>query len=167
MQEYEKVNEDIINDRNLLELSELKRIYKVKSDEELLYALKPHPKSIAIAQAAMESGWGTSRFYVEANNIFGMWSSDKNESRIAANEQRDGNRTIWLRKFDSIEDSVRAYYKLIARGKAYKEFREVRYLSDDINEIVEELDNYSEIGDSYPEELSKLIKYNKLTEYDK
>jgi len=167
MQNYLRVKKNIIDNTNLAEIQRLKNYYKVKSDEELLYALKPHPQSIALAQAAMESAWGTSRFFREAYNVFGMWSSNKNEPRVSARVKRNGNRTIWLRKFKSIEDSVRAYYKLMAKGKAFKSFREVRYKTNDVYEIVKELHNYSEIGDMYAKELSQMIKYNKLINYDK
>lgn len=166
-QEYMKTYKDIVKKENLKNINKLKKFYKVKSDIELLFALKPHPKSITIAQAAIESGWATSRFFVEANNIFGMWSANKNEPRIAASQQRDENRTIWLRKFDSIEDSVRSYYKLLAKGKAYKEFRRARYTRSDVDVIVKKLNKYSELGEVYTQELSKVIKYNKLTKYDK
>ena len=167
MIEYLRVKENVLNETNADEISRLKLIYKAKSDEELLYALKPHPQSIVLAQAAMESAWATSRFFREANNVFGMWSSNKNEPRIAAGEKRGGKRTIWLRKFDSIEDSVRAYYKLMARGKAYKEFRKTRYQTADVHEIVKKLDKYSEIGELYGKELSQVIRYNKLIKYDR
>jgi len=167
MQEYLRIKEHILNKTNEKETLRLKIIYKSNSDEELLYALKPHPQSIVLAQAAMESAWATSRFFVEANNVFGMWSSNKNEPRIAAGEKRGGKRTIWLRKFDSIESSVRAYYGLMAKGRAFKEFRETRYKTGDVHEIVKKLDKYSEIGELYGKELSQVIKYNKLIKYDR
>ena len=167
MDEYMRVEEHIANNRNLSEIERLKKHYKAKNEEELLYALKPHPQSIVLAQAAMESAWGTSRFFREANNVFGMWSSNKNEPRVAAGEKRDGKRTIWLRKFNSIEDSVKAYYKLMAKGKAFKEFRKTRYETADVHEIVKKLDKYSEIGELYGEELSQVIKYNKLIKHDR
>lgn len=166
MTQYKNVAQDIKNGTNRDKIKELKAIYRVKSNEKLLAALKPHPPSIVLAQAAMESSWATSRFFVEANNIFGMWSVKKNEPRIAALEKRDGTRTIWLKKFASIEDSVRAYYKLMGRGRAYKEFRALRVTTDDPYILVEKLDNYSEIGAAYGEELSQVIKYNNLTKYD-
>jgi len=167
MQNYLRVKKNIIDNTGQAEVQKLKLYYKVKSDEKLLYALKPHPQSIVLAQAAMESAWATSRFFREAYNVFGMWSSNKNEPRIAAGVKRDGNRTIWLRKFNSIEESVRAYYRLMAKGRAFKSFREVRYKTKDVHKIVKELHNYSEIGDLYAKELSQMIKYNKLTKYDK
>ena len=165
--QYNEVKKDLKSGSNVDRVTQLKKTYKVKTDKALLLALKPHPQSIALAQAAMESAWATSRFFVKANNIFGMWSVNKNEPRIAASEKRGGTKTIWLRKFDSIEDSVREYYKMMGRGRAYKEFRKVRYASNDVNKIVKELDKYSEIGEKYTKELTSMIRYNKLTKYDK
>ncbi|MBC8237513.1 MAG: glucosaminidase domain-containing protein [Helicobacteraceae bacterium] len=164
---YIRVKSDIDNKRRPTKLKRLREQYKVKDNLELLYALKPHPPSIVIAQAAMESAWATSRFFREANNVFGMWSKNPKESRIAAGIKRKGGRTVWLRKFYSIEDSVREYYKLMARGKHFKKFRKARYETDDVHEIVKKLDNYSEIGSLYGEELSQMIRFNKLEHYDK
>ncbi|MEA2091937.1 MAG: glucosaminidase domain-containing protein, partial [Campylobacterota bacterium] len=148
------------------EISNLKKIYKVETDKELLMAIKPHPRSIAIAQAAMESAWATSRFFKKANNIFGVWSFSKNEPRIAAGETR-GTKTIWLRKYTNIKDSVRDYYKTLARSPAFKKFRELKMKTDDPYRLVKKLDRYSEIGDKYAEELTSMIKYNKFYLYDK
>jgi len=166
MKRYERISQDIQNKNYTDEIQELKIAFKSRTDLELLQSLKPHPRSITIAQAAMESAWATSRFFVEANNVFGMWSANPNEPRIAASEKRNGKRTIWLRKFESIEDSIREYYNLIARGKSFREFREVRYESNNPFEIITKLDKYSEIGDKYAQELMGIIKYNKLTKYD-
>ena len=164
---YIRVKSDVDNKRRPTKLERLREEHKVKTNLELLYALKPHPPSIVIAQAAMESAWATSRFFREANNVFGMWSKNPREARIAAGMKREGGRTIWLRKFYSIEDSVREYYKLMSKGKYFKEFRKRRYETDDVHEIVKKLDNYSEIGHLYGEELSAMIRFNKLTKYDK
>lgn len=163
---YERISKDIKNKKQTNEIKKLKKICKAKSDVALLEALKPHPPSITIAQAAMESAWGTSRFFVKAKNVFGMWSANPNEPRMAASEQRNGTRTIWLRKFNTIEESIKAYYKLIAKGKSFQEFREVRYETDNPFEIITKLDKYSEIGDKYAQELMGIIKYNNLTKYD-
>ena len=167
MQKYIRIRNNIYNPRIAKEISILRKEYKVKTNKELLGALKPHPQSIVIAQAAMESAWGTSRFFRDAKNVFGMWSKNKNEPRIAAGIKRNGNHTVWLRKFDSIDDSIRAYYELMAKGKAFKAFRATRYETDDVFLIVKKLDKYSEIGDLYAKELSAMIRYNKLQKYDK
>ena len=164
-EQYNEISKNITNPAYKEKISQLKEVYKVESDEELLMALKPHPKSIAIAQAAMESAWAESRFFKEANNLYGMWAVNKKGPRIAASEQR-GKRVIWLKKYSSIEDSIRDYYKTLARSKAYKDFRELKMQTDDPYLLVEKLENYSEIGEQYGEDLTKIIRYNKLYIYD-
>ena len=163
--QYIDIKADLKAKRNHSKIKKLKKIYKVKDDTELLLALKPHPKSIVIAQAAMESAWATSRFFTKAKNIFGIWSFNSKEPRIAS-EQKRGTKTIWLRKFSSIEESVREYYKLLGRVSVFKKFREVRNKTDNVFKIIKELDKYSEIGDKYAQELGSMIRYNKLTKYD-
>jgi len=166
MEQFKEVQKDLKSGKNKKKIEELKTSYKVKTDKELLLALKPHPQSIALAQGAMESSWATSRFFVKAKNIFGMWSVNPKEPRIAAGEKREGKRTIWLKKFATLEDSVRAYYKTMGRAKTYEAFRLVRYETNDPFKIIQKLDKYSEIGKKYPQELGSMIRYNKLTKYD-
>lgn len=165
--QYLEIQKNIDNPAYKEKITKLKKIYKVTTDEALLMALKPHPISIALAQAAMESAWGTSRFFHKANNIFGMWSVNKNEKRIPANEQRKGKYTIWLKKFDSLEDSIRAYYITLSRAKAYKKFRKLNYETDDVYIIITGLTSYSERGEKYVKELGNMIRYNHFTQYDK
>ncbi len=167
MQHYLKIADDMKHSRNKDEIAALKKKYTATSDRDLLARLKPHPVSIALAQAAMESSWATSRFFVEANNVFGMWSKNPNEPRIAAGEQRGGKVTIWLRKFDTIADSIEAYYELMAKGKAYSKFRKLRLESDDPFIITQGLDRYSEIGQAYIDEINSVIRHNNFTQYDK
>jgi Bax protein len=164
--QYEEIAQNLENDEYKEKISELKEYYGVESDEELLMALKPHPVSISIAQAAMESAWAKSRFFIEANNLYGIWSFNKNEPRIAAVQQR-GSRTIWLKKYSDIKDSIRDYYKTLARSYAYKDFRELKMQTDDPYILIEKLDNYSEIGEKYAENLSEIIRYNKFYLYDR
>lgn len=147
------------------DIEDLKAEYKVTSDEGLLMAIKPHPKSIAIAQAAMESSWATSRFFNEANNIFGVWSFDQDEPRIAAGQKR-GDKTIWLKKYGSIEDAVYDYYRTLGRSEAFAAFRATKMSTDDPFVLVTKLDKYSEKGSAYGEELTAIIKYNKFDQYD-
>jgi Bax protein len=147
------------------EYENLKKEYKVSSDEELLMALKPHPISITLAQAAMESSWATSRFFREANNIFGVWSFDENDDRIAAGEKR-GDKTIWLKKYSSVKASISDYYRTLARGRAFVEFRHLNLSTSDPYELVKKLDKYSEKGALYGEELTSIIKFNKFYKHD-
>ena len=165
MSQYEDVKGIIDSGKNNSEIEKLKTEYKASTDRELLMALKPHPKSIAIAQAAMESSWATSRFFLEANNIFGVWSFDESEPRIAALKKR-GDKTIWVREYDSIEQSVYDYYRTLARGNAFKEFRKATMKTDDPHVLVTKLDRYSEKGSVYGKELSAIIKFNHFDDYD-
>ncbi|UCN00285.1 glucosaminidase domain-containing protein [Sulfurimonas sp. SWIR-19] len=167
MQRYKRIAKDIAHKENREEIEFLKKKYKATSDEDLLARLKPHPVSITLAQAAMESSWATSRFFKEANNVFGMWSSHANEKRIAAGKKRGGTQTIWLRKFDTLEDAIRAYFEMIATGKAYNKFRQLRLEYDDPYKITQGLDKYSEMGEDYTKVLNQVIKFNHLTKYDR
>ena len=146
-------------------IAALKEEYKADSDQQLLAALKPHPPSIVLGQAALESAWGTSRFFVEANNVFGVWSFDSEEPRIAADVRR-GNKTIWVKKYNSLEDAVRDYYRVLARGHAHQHFRDLRLKTDNPYKLARKLDQYSEKREVYIEELISLISYNKLTRFD-
>ncbi len=147
------------------ELELLKAHYQVQTNQKLLQILKPHPKSIAMAQAAMESAWGTSRFFQQANNIFGVWSFNENEPRIAASEQR-GAQTVWVKKYSSLNSSIRDYFRVIARGHAFGEFQELKMTTDDPYLLVQKLDHYSEKGAQYGEELAAMIRFNNFQKYD-
>jgi Bax protein len=165
MTRYQQISESIKSGNITDEIKKLKVEYKATSNEELLMALKPHPKCIAIAQAAMESSWATSRFFNEAYNIFGVWSFDKDEPRIAALQKR-GDKTIWVKKYSSVEASVSDYYRTLARGRAFKEFRQLKLQTDNPFELVKKLDRYSEKGAKYGHELTTIIKFNKFNAYD-
>ena len=166
MQQYNEISASLESGDNTDKIEELKVEYKVKSDVELLRALKPHPKSIAIAQAAMESSWATSRFFREAYNIFGVWSFDEDEPRIAALQKR-GDKTIWVKEYSSVKASVRDYYRTIARSAAFKEFRKLKMKTDDPFALVKKLDRYSEKGAEYGHELTAIIKFNKFHQLNK
>lgn len=164
-QQYEEVKQLIKDGKNQARIRQLKETYKARSDKDLLKRLKPHPVSIVLAQAAMESAWATSRFFVQAKNIFGVWSFNKNEPRIAAGEKR-GNKTIWLKKYKTIEDAIRDNYRVLARGAAFEKFRSLRVSSSNPFELVKGLDKYSELGAKYGKELAAVIRYNKFNEFD-
>jgi len=167
MQRYIKIKEDMQKGKNRQTIEALKKHYNATDNENLLARLKPHPVSITLAQAAMESSWATSRFFLEANNIFGMWSTNAKEPRIAAQEQRGGNFTVWLRKFDTIYDSIEAYYELMATAKAYAKFRKLRLETDDPFIITQGLEHYSELGQAYIDEINSVIRHNNFTQYDR
>jgi len=134
---------------------------------ELKIRMKPHPVSIALAQAALESGWGTSRFFREGNNIFGVWSFDPKEKRIEASIRRD-DQAVYLRKFDNIQEAIQNYYATIGRVSAYKAFRKARIKNNlSPEKMIKYLDKYSEMGGDYVDLLRGVIRSNNLTRYDK
>lgn len=164
-QQYKQAKSFIKSGNNSEQIAKLKVDYKAESNEDLLLRLKPHPVSIVLAQAAMESAWATSRFFREAKNIFGVWSYDKNEPRIAAGKMR-GKKTIWLKKYVTIEAAIRDNYRVLARGAAFSKFRKLRMRSNDPFKLVKGLDKYSELGAKYGKELASVIRYNKFHQYD-
>lgn len=163
--QYINIKNDIKNNTNKKVIAKLKKEYKAKSDEQLLQALKPHPISILLAQAAAESAWLTSRFTRDANNIFGVWSFNKKEPRIAASGLR-GSKTIYLKKYSTIKDAVRDYYKNLGKNWAYKEFRKQRTLTSNPYVLSDHLTSYSEKKGEYTKLLRSMIKYNKFDQYD-
>jgi len=165
MKQYQEVSESIRSGDDNDKIKALRVEYRVSNNEELLMALKPHPKSIALAQAVMESSWATSRFFVKAKNLFGVWSFNKNEPRIKAGRMR-GDTIVWLKKYPSIKASIRDYYRTLGRGHAYDEFRKLKMETSDPYELVKKLDRYSENGDEYIEQLTSIIQYNEFYIYD-
>lgn len=145
-------------------LEDLYKTYKTKDNKKLINRLRTHPVSIVLAQAAIESAWGESRFFKKGNNIFGMWSYNKNEPRMKALGTRNG-KAIYVRKYANISDAIDHYFQVIGRG-AYKSFRKQRNITDNPLVLVDYLVNYCEL-DNYPSKLKKFIVYNKLRRFDK
>jgi len=150
--------------QDLLFLDKMYKKFKTTNNKELLSRMKTHPVSIVLAQAAIESAWGESRFFKEGNNIFGMWSFNKNEPRIRAKETRNG-KAIYVKKYKNLSEAIDDYFVTIGRG-AYKSFRKHRNITDDPLQLVQYLVNYCELKDKYTRKLKKFIIHNKLTKFD-
>ena len=143
-------------------LNEILDKYKASSIKELLEKVNTQPPSLIIAQAAIESGWGTSRFFTQANNIFGVWTFDKkNASKIKA---RGAN--VYLKKYKNLLESIEDYYYSINVSWAYKKLRKVRLISKDPLKLADYLDKYSTLRDIYVKRVKAVIKQNNLTFYD-
>lgn len=140
--------------------------FKTDDLSTLKRRLITHPTSIVLAQAAVESGWGKSRFFREANNVFGVWSYDPKEPRIAAGVSREEYQ-VYLRKYNNIAESVMDYFKTIARVSAYTNFRRKRAETQNIRELLPYLESYSERGEEYVAQLLSMIRYNDFQQYDK
>ena len=156
----------VVNNFDNLYLNEsTKELYdycKCKTVSDLLLCLTEQPTSIIIAQAAIESGWGTSRFFLEGFNLFGIHTYDNtNQNMKAHNSSR-----VYVKKYNSISESISHYLRTLARVDAYSEFRNQRANSKDVKYIINYLINYSERRKLYVDDLESIIEYNKLYRYD-
>ena len=127
------------------------------------------PVSIAIAQAAKESGWGTSRFALEGNAMFGQWTWGEKGIAPLNREKNKGHKIL---KFPILRSSVQAYKNNLNTHKGYREFREKRAELRSKNkkisgsELVKYLHNYAATGSEYTRILKKIIDQNGLTDFD-
>ena len=179
-------NEKILDDReklkNLIEkkyTSDLEKQwlrqklleYKVKKGnlDELLFRMDMIPVSIALAQAAKESGWGTSRFALEGNAIFGQWTWD---GQGIAPLKRDGDKNHKILKFPILRASVKAYKNNLNTHKSYLKFRDKRKSLRDKNKnitglaLTDTLKNYAQTGSEYTKILNQIITQNRLSDFE-
>ena len=145
--------------------------YKVKKGDlnELLIRMDVIPTSIALAQAAKESGWGTSRFALEGNAIFGQWTWS---GQGIAPLDRDSNKKHKILKFPILRASVKAYQNNLNTHKSYLKFREKRSILRGKNkkivglELTDTLNNYAQTGSEYTDTLNQIIKQNRLLDFE-
>ena len=127
------------------------------------------PVSLAIAQAAKETGWGTSRFALEGNALFGQWTWSGDGIKPAGAESDTKHKVM---KFKVLKASVRAYQRNLNTHSSYKNFRQLRAQLRDDNEkldsllLAEQLDNYAETGKEYTKILKQIINQNSLKDFD-
>tara|TARA_B100000900_G_scaffold127531_1_gene107753 strand:+ start:5449 stop:6522 length:1074 start_codon:yes stop_codon:yes gene_type:complete len=136
-------------------------ILKIRMDEV--------PVSLALAQAAKETGWGTSRFAQEGNALFGQWTWSGEGLKPKEADQNQGHKVM---KFNVLQASVRAYQRNINTHSSYKNFRQARAELRDKGKpldsliLAEYLDKYAETGNQYVEVLKKIINQNSLKDFD-
>lgn len=181
-------NEEILHEREIVknaklnspELIQLAIKYKIietkvpalhgSHRKMLLERVNVIPPSLALAQAAEESGWATSRFVVEGNAFFGQW--DFSGNGIKPKQQRKELGNYGIKSFKSPLDSVRGYMLNINSGAAYETLRGLRAFQLKTKkqlsgyELATALENYSERGHAYVQGIQHLIEYNKLARLD-
>ena len=127
------------------------------------------PVSLAIAQAAKETGWGTSRFAQEGNALFGQWTWSGEGLKPKEAKAGEGHKVM---KFNVLQASVRAYQRNLNTHSTYRDFRRARAELRDLGkpldslELSKYLNKYAETGNQYVEVLQKIIKQNKLKDFD-
>ena len=145
--------------------------YGIKSKDlsTLKIRMDEIPVSLAIAQAAKETGWGTSRFAQEGNALFGQWTWSGEGLKPKEAKEGEGHKVM---KFNILQASVRAYQRNLNTHSTYKGFRKARAKLRDLNkpldsiELSKHLNKYAETGNQYVEVLQKIIKQNKLQDFD-
>lgn len=137
---------------------------------QLLERMDAIPASMVLAQGAMESAWGTSRFARQANNYFGQWCFSKGCGIVPS--QRNSGASHEVATFRDAHAAVAAYFKNINRHPAYQRVRDERLALRqsgkplDSLAMVRGLDKYSARGHAYIEELQSMIRYNKIKRFD-
>ena len=147
------------------------KAYKVsdKNINELIKKIDIIPTSIALAQAAKESGWGTSRFALEGNAIYGQWTWTGDGIEPLEKTKDQSHKIL---KFPLLRASVKAYITNLNTHRGYKGFRTKRANLREQNkkllglELIHELKNYAETGKEYTQTLEKIIKQNDLDELE-
>jgi len=146
--------------------------YKIEDKDfaELKMRMDIIPVSIALAQAANESGWGTSRFALEGNALFGQWTWSK---KGISPKNKDPDQSHKILQFQILKASVRAYKNNLNTHNAYKEFREVRAKLRQSGTtitglaLIKYLKRYASIGEKYTEIIEGIMVQNSLTDFDK
>ena len=127
------------------------------------------PVSLAIAQAAKETGWGTSRFAQEGNALFGQWTWSGEGLKPKDSEKSQGHKVM---RFNVLQASVRAYQRNLNTHSSYANFRKARAELRDSGKLLDSiilvkfLDKYAETGEEYTEVLKKIILQNDLKDFD-
>jgi len=127
------------------------------------------PVSLALAQAAKETGWGTSRFAQEGNALFGQWTWSGEGLKPKDADKNEGHKVM---RFNVLQASVRAYQRNLNTHSTYKEFRKERAKLRDEGKPLDSmilsryLNKYAETGNQYVEVLQKIIKQNNLKDFD-
>ncbi len=138
--------------------------------QKLLHRLDLLPPSLMLAQGAIESGWGTSRFAQQGNSLFGQWSYKKGSGLVP--DARNEGASHMVAAFDNLQDSVRSYMRNLNTHAAYRELRMMRL---EMREAKQALDaqklalgliRYSQRGDDYVKDVQGMIRSNKFSQYD-
>ena len=154
----------------LFELSE-KYNYSESSLGRLLIRVDIVPLSLALSQAAIESGWGSSRYMNEGNAIFGQYTYDSKNGIKPKN--RANGKKFFVKSFSTLSESVRSYLKNINTHLAYEDFRQerrkLRMNGESLsgNVLANFLENYSERSQDYVDDLKQLIESNNFMKFDK
>ena len=166
-----------LENKEIRTLNDIAKNYNIKYREkhkldlvnEILSNVDVIPNSIVLAQAAIESGWGSSRFAREHNALFGEYTYDTEKGVIPLN--RDSGKTHLIKSFNSLDSSVNSYFNNINSHYAYREFRNIRKIMrdknnfSDVNLLVEKLETYA-ADSNYVNTIRSVIEKNNFKLFD-
>lgn len=155
--------QDTLADQDREWLLSLGKRYKAETISQLKKRVRPIPVSLLLAQAALESSWGTSRFALEGNNLFGIRTWGK---QGLVPSERDTDSKFRVAKYDTILDSVMAYILTLNSHHLHSEFRNLRLNSQDPEVLSQGLLYYSETRKSYVAKVNRIIGFNRLKRFD-
>jgi len=170
-------NNNTLSKVDLKFLNKVSKKYRIKTDHkhkydlvnELLDRVDVIPNSIVLAQAANESGWGSSRFAREFNALFGEYTYNYSNGVIPLFREKGEKHLV--KAFDSVDKSVQSYFNNLNSHYAYKDFREVRKIMRERNNfsniklLVDKLDSYA-ADINYIKTINSIIHDNKLDQFD-
>ena len=166
-----------LNNNEIRKLNDIAKKYNIKYQnkhkldlvDEILSNVDVIPNSIVLAQAAIESGWGKSRFAKEYNALFGEYTYDDSEGVIPL--ERENGDTHLIKAFSSYSNSVESYFDNINSHYAYEEFRDIRNIMrkrnnfSNVNLLVNKLSTYAE-DENYIKTIRQVIKTNNFAIFD-
>ena len=164
--------QSLINQGDIKTLRQWAQLYRIKTQpddvdalgELLLARVNTVPVSIALGQAVIESGWGTSRFAIQGNALFGQWAWSQNAGirPIEASNSR-----AVVRSFANLFDSVRSYMHNLNTHHSYEDFRRARASQKNSDQVlINTLINYSEEREVYVDKLISIIAANGFERYN-
>ncbi len=138
--------------------------YDATSIKDLKIRVYPHPVSLVLAQAVLESGWGTSRVFSKANNPFGIMSFSNDEQRRKFTNP-ETRAEVYVRSYNDVNQSVEHYYFFLAKLNSYEKFRKKRWERGSSFTLVKLMKSYHETKE-YPPLVESIIKTNDFEKYD-
>ena len=166
-----------LNNDELDKLQNLKQKYEVEIDDasqainELLKRVDIIPASLALAQAANESAWGTSRFARKGNNLFGQWCYVKGCGIVP--KQREGHEKHEVAKFDDVQGSIESYMRNLNSQASYEKLRELRQQAREEEQTITGIKlanglwSYSTRREAYIHEIQAMIRFNNLQQFNR
>ncbi len=162
--ENRMMNKKAIRAVDLRFFKEMMQVYDATSLKDLKVKIYPHPVSLVMAQAILESGWGTSKVFWKANNPFGIMSFSADEPRRKFTNP-DNQTEVYVRAYNDVSQSVEHYYYFTAKLSSYEKFRKKRWERGSTSALLKLLKSYHETNGYIPM-IQSIIQKNELEKYD-